>query len=367
MKRIVHLTTVHLRNDTRILLKECCSLSKAGYDTHLIVGDGNGDQCFDGVQIHDVGVRPISRMKRMWIQPHKAVTKLRELNPSLIHFHDPELLPLGIKFAKQGKCVIYDAHEDLPRQNLTKEYIPKIIRPFLAELLEFYENWAVRQLSAVVTATPHIQQRFLKQGKTSVNVNNYPIIGSLGFPERNRCHQKQVCYIGCISRLRGLLQVVRALPFVPEVRLVLCGSFDEANFEAELRKESGWQQVEYLGQVDRVAAEQVMRESFAGLVTFLPVSHHIHAQPNKLFEYMSAGLPVIASNFVLWKEIIERKECGFCVDPGSSELIAGAIKTLLDSPDRVEHMGRNGYQAVLNQYHWESESKKLLDLYKVLI
>lgn len=366
VQRICHLSTVHPRNDIRILLKECKSLARAGYEVHLVVGDGLGASVSDNVQIHDIGPTPKSRIKRMWVQPNLVLKKVLELRPDIVHFHDPELLPVGVKLVRDGMRVIYDAHEDVPRQILTKHWIPMGIRTVIAKVFEVYENRAVRKLSGVVAATPHIERRFSEQGLTTVNVNNYPIPEELAPVKCGVSRQERVCYIGAISRMRALPQLVRALPLVPEVRLTLCGNFSEAGLEAELREEPGWVQVDYLGVVDRRTVRRVMAESFAGIVTFLPALNHINAQPNKLFEYMSAALPVIASNFPLWREIIDGAGCGLCVNPDSPEQIAAAIRTLIDSPSEVERMGRAGRQAILSKYNWPSEAQKLVDFYKVL-
>ncbi|MFA5195832.1 MAG: glycosyltransferase, partial [Bacteroidales bacterium] len=83
--------------------------------------------------------------------------------------------------------------------------------------------------------------------------------------------------------------------------------------------------------------------------------------------YMSAGIPVVASNFPLWKEIIEGNRCGICVDPMNPKAIADAINYLLINLDKAEEMGKNGQKAVINKYNWESEKKKLLGLYEKLI
>ena len=367
MNRIVHLTTVHQRHDIRILIKECTALSQAGYDVHLVVGDGEGNEVFEGVPIHDLGVKPNSRIKRMWSQPKKAQEKIIELNPDMVHFHDPELLPLGVKLARRGMRVIYDAHEDVPRQSLVKQYIPLRIRPFVAKLLESYENHAAKKFSGMIAATPHIERRFLMQGINVVNVSNYPILGDVASFSGKKTRKKQVCYIGGISRMRGLGQVIRALPLVPDIQLVLCGGFSEAAFEMELRNEPGWAQVDYRGQVDRVTAEGVMQDSIAGLVTFLPTANHMDAQPNKLFEYMSAKLPVIGSNFPYWKEMIEGAGCGLCVDPTSPKAIAKAIQRMCDSASSVEEMGQAGQQETINKYNWSKESQKLIAFYNALV
>ena len=91
--------------------------------------------------------------------------------------------------------------------------------------------------------------------------------------------------------------------------------------------------------------------------------NHVNALPNKMFEYMSAGLPVIASNFPLWKEIVEGNKCGLTVNPLSPKEIAEAIRYLLAHPEEARKMGENGRKAVLEKYNWDNESRKLMVFY----
>ncbi len=104
-----------------------------------------------------------------------------------------------------------------------------------------------------------------------------------------------------------------------------------------------------------------------GLVTFLPAPNHTESQPNKLFEYMAAGLPVVASDFPLWRHIVESSQCGLLVDPSDPGKIAEAIEWILRHPQEAEAMGRRGAEAVRQTYNWGSEAKTLLDLYRQLL
>jgi glycosyltransferase involved in cell wall biosynthesis len=360
-KNIVHLTSVHLRYDIRIFQKECISLSKAGYNVTLIVADGKGTEIVKGIKIIDVvSSLASSRIVRILKFPRLVYLAALKLQADIYHFHDPELIPVGLKLKKAGKNVIYDIHEDLPRQTLSKEYIPKLFRVPLSAILEYYENKSIKQFDAVITATPFIKNRVLKLNKKSVNINNFPITSELVLQNALEEKEDAVCFVGAISRLRGVKELVQAA-FLVNVKLYLAGKFTESDFEQEVKGLPGWKNVIECGHLDRKEVANLMAKCIAGVVTFLPAPNHCNAQPNKMFEYMSAGLPVICSNFPLWKEIIEANECGICVNPSDPNAIASAIKKI------GLKMGKNGQVAIKEKYNWEAESKKLIDLYNNLI
>jgi glycosyltransferase involved in cell wall biosynthesis len=109
-----------------------------------------------------------------------------------------------------------------------------------------------------------------------------------------------------------------------------------------------------------------MARSMAGLVTLHPVINYLDALPVKMFEYMAAGIPVIASDFPVWRDIIDASGCGICVDPFHPPAIAAAIDYLLLHPDQARRMGENGRRAVASQYNWNAEAAKLLAFYSDL-
>ncbi len=366
-KKIVHLTSVHLRYDIRIFQKECISLSKAGYDVTLIVADGKGTEIIEDIKIIDVVTSlASSRFVRILKFPRLVYLAALKLQADIYHFHDPELIPVGLKLKKAGKKVIYDIHEDLPRQTLSKEYIPKLFRVPFSVILEYYENKSIKQFEAVIAATPFINNRVLKLNEKSVNVNNFPITSELVLQKALEEKENAVCFVGAISRLRGVKELVEAA-FLVNVKLYLAGKFTESDFEQEVKELPGWKNVVECGHLDREQVANLMAKCIAGIVTFLPAPNHCNSQPNKMFEYMSAGLPVICSNFPLWKEIIETNECGICVNPSDPKSIADGIKKIATSYKFAAKFGKNGELAIKERYNWEAESIKLIDLYNNLI
>ena len=366
IKKVVHLTSAHSRSDTRIFLKECSSLSKAGYEVTLIVADGKGDEIKNDIRIVDVNKDGNqSKLKRILKLPKLVYQAALIADGDVYHFHDPELISVGIKLKKAGRKVIYDIHEDLPRQALAKEYIPKFLRVPLAAMIEFYEIRSAKKFNALITATPFINERFVKLSPNSVNINNFPIIGELAMSEAGKEKENALCFVGGIDGQRGIKQLIKAIDLC-KVKLYLVGTFSGHEFKNELKGLPGWKNVIECGQLNRKEVAEVMAKSICGAVTFLPIPNHCNALPNKMFEYMSASLPVLCSDFSLWKDIIEGNECGVCVDSENPEAIAEGIKKIVDDIDGIRQMGQNGYEAIIQKYNWDKESIKLLDLYNNL-
>ena len=364
---VAHLTSVHSRFDTRILHKMCISLVSSGHEVALVVADGKSDELLSGVQIHDVGASS-GRRDRILKAPSRVFAKALELNADIYHLHDPELLLIGLKLKRAGKRVVFDSHEDIPRQMLSKPYLNKPTRWAIAQGLRTYEAWSCRQLDGVIAATPFIRDKFLKINPNSVDINNYPILGELTSGSSWDEKHAEVCYVGGIAEIRGIAELVEAMNQLRSVgRLNLAGSFSDKTLEKRLHGHSGWKRVNPLGFVDRVGVRDVLARSMAGLVTLHPVINYIDALPVKMFEYMSAGIPVIASDFPLWREIIAGNNCGLLVDPLNPVAIAQAIDYLISHPKDAERMGRNGRRAVVDHYNWDNESQKLLAFYDAIL
>ncbi|WP_323017817.1 glycosyltransferase family 4 protein [Castellaniella sp.] len=368
--RVVHITSAHSRGDVRIFLKECASLARYGHEVTLLVADGLGDQPCQGtdmVSIVDAG-RFDGRVRRMLKAPKRLLKLAKSIHADVYHLHDPELLIIALALRKGGCKVIFDAHEDVPKQILTKHYLPPWTRHAISRVVSVYERYVCSRLSGVVGATPTIRDKFMVCAQRAVDVNNFPLLGELDSVGDSLRTGMDICYVGGMAAIRGIQEIVRAMGYVTQrdVCLNLVGSFIEPEVEARLRASPEWSSVKAWGQQNRTGVRQVLARSSIGLVTLHPTVNYVDALPIKMFEYMAAGIPVIASDFPLWRSIIESAGCGVCVDPLDPRAIARAIDDLLADPDRAVKMGMNGRQAVLERFNWGIEEKKLLDFYQGL-
>lgn len=364
---VVHLTSVHSRYDIRIFVKMCSTLAANGYKVTLVVADGLGDESKYNISIIDVGAKSDGRFARMTKTIWHIYNKAKALNGDVYHFHDPELIPIAIMLKNLGKRVIFDAHEDLPRQILAKPYLSTPVKIVLSKVLECYERWACSRFDGIIAATPFILNKFLKINPNSIDVCNFPLLKEFVNTSNLPRKSNEVAYLGRISRIRGINEILDALDYCPNVRLNLAGCFSNKTFEEQLKHHHSWSKVNNLGFLDRKQVSEVLSKSTVGLVTLHPTINYTVSLPIKMFEYMAVGIPIISSNFPLWLEIVEGNQCGLCVDPTNPTAIAEAIQYLIDHPDKAEEMGKNGRRAIEQRYNWSVEECKLLNIYKGLL
>lgn len=364
--KICHLTSAHPDGDVRIFHKQCVSLAEAGYETYLIVPNSKTRK-EKGVNIISFESNYKSRKERMTKTVKQVLEHAIQVDADIYHFHDPELLKIVKSLQKLGKKVIYDVHEDLPRQILSKVWIVKPLRKVIAFFTEKYENKIAKKCNAVITATPFIMDRFLKVNPNTIDINNFPILGELliNFDYKEK-QADNICYVGGITATRGIKELVSCLNQT-NTKLFLAGKFLEENLRNDVIKMNGWEKVDELGFLNREEVKELYKKSKLGIVTLHPIINYIDSLPVKMFEYMAAGLPVISSNFPLWKSIVEINNCGICVDPMNPNAIAKAINYIIENPIEAEQMGENGKKLVLEKYNWDIEKNKLINFYSKLI
>ena len=363
--KVCHLTSAHPRNDVRIFLKECTSLAASDFEVSLIVADGKDNEEINNVKIINACNKANSnRFVRMTKNVWQGYKTAKNQKADIYHLHDPELLTVALLLKTSNNRVFFDAHEDLPKQLLDKHYINKYLRKILSKLVSIFEKFVCKRLSGIITATPSIADKFMEINPNTINVSNFPLLNEMVEVTDWSKKRNEICFIGSITKIRGLAQVVESLKFTNDIILNIAGNYSPQTFRDELMKQEGWKKIKDLGIISRTQCSEIMSVSKVGIVTFLPAANHVDAQPNKMFEYMSAGIPVIGSDFPLWKEIIEKNDCGLCVDPSNSIQIAEAINYLILNANEAERKGMNGRKAVLEKYNWNVESEKLINFYK---
>lgn len=359
MYKVCHFTSAHDWNDDRIYLKECYSLAQNGYEVYL-VAEGT-DKQVNGINVIGCGNKPEGRKARFLDFTKKIYKKALELDCDIYHFHDPELLPYGIKLKNAGKKVIFDSHEDVPAQIMSKYWIPVPLRWGVSKLYKAYESYAVAKLDAVITATPAIAKKFEGRAKRVVVINNYPRLDDIVFQTRPfEERPAAVCYAGGLDAIRGGKVMVEALADLRGVELVLAGPCDE-NIKGIISQDKN---VKYMGQVNRKRINDMYGDSIAGLVLLQPLERYKVSKPVKMYEYMAAGLPFICSDFPSWRKLVNDTGAGICVSWNDVDAIREAICRLVNNRELAQNMGRLGRKFVVEKYNWNVEARKLLELYE---
>jgi glycosyltransferase involved in cell wall biosynthesis len=371
---VCHITTVHDALDVRIHLKECRALAAAGYRT-VLIGPHNHSEHVGGVEVRAIPRRSV-RLARIVLGQVDVVRELAGLRPSpvLVHVHDPELLPLAWLLRILGHQVIFDVHEDVPVQILVKDHIPRPLRTLTALAYRSFERVLIRRL-ATVHVTETIACRYHRPREV---VRNFPLLSTIAAADGRRLQpmtRPRLIYVGSVSRLRGLLTMVRVVAALrrrgKETELRVVGRLDDARLRRELTEVIERYRlrgsVTLLGQLPHASAQAEIAEATLGLCLLHDTPGYRNSIPTKIFEYMGAGIPVVASDFPQWREFVIDTGAGIMVDVGDIEGIAASIDALLDDPARRDQMGRRGTAAVRHHFNWEAEGKKLVGFYREIL
>ncbi len=369
--KVVHLSSTHLADDARIFAKECVSLAQAGYAVSLVVPD-NRFVTKDGKPIRRQGVDIVAVKRKSGLVGRLLSTTAAvmlagvKLKADVYHFHDPELIPLSLLLRLMGKRVVYDVHEDLPRDITTREWIPRALRSPIAAAAEAVEWIAGKAMSGVVAATPTIAKRF--PGKRTALVQNFALFTEFTTGDALPLTERQgVAFVGTICADRCAVEMVDAMGRLPpsahSATLLLAGGIETTPLRERMQASPGWPRVDYRGRLDRAGVQRLLGESRVGLALYYPTQNYLDTQPVKLFEYMAAGIPVITADFPYHRGIIEQHGCGVCIPPQDPDAIAAALAWVFAHPEEAEAMGRRGREAVKNIYNWSHEERALLQLY----
>lgn len=367
--KICHLSSVHYAIDTRIFYKMCQTLSKA-YDVTLIANHSQ-KEIIDGIQIIPSKVFS-NRKYRVFFSWYWMFFKAIKVNAKLYHFHDPELIPCGLLLKILGKKVIYDIHENIAEDIFDK---PWIKNPKLAyRIFNAFEKLAVKHFF-IILAENSYQNRYIQLNANYQVVLNYCDVDF--FKNYTSTPSKETInlfYIGILLENRGILQIIEAM-----ILLINKGIKIKFHIVGELysdlrKKISGLEDYQHIKEhlvfYDRRPLDQgyeLASKMNIGMCIIWPMKNSMESYPTKLFEYMAVGLPIITSNFPLYKKVVEQNGCGICVNPMSAIEISEAIEELINNVSKSEQMAKNGKKTVLEQYNWETQKPILTKVYAQLL
>ena len=359
------MTSAHPEEDVRIFHKECVSLAKAGYEVYLVERGATYDK--SGVHIVGVGEIPSSRLKRMTQGARMVYTSAAALDADIYHFHDPELLPYGMKLKKKGKKVVFDSHELTRQQIAIKQYLPKWMALTISRCYARYENHVLKSIDGVIFPCL-INDRFPLPGRNKTLLNNLPELEELyNKYDKNVKKEFDVGMAGSLTYNRGITHMIKA---INEADCTACigGNFDSQEYEDEIKNLAS-EKIRFTGFLNRDQVLDLTRKTQVGCSALLNVGQYANMGnlSTKVYEFMSMAVPVIISDTPFNLRMVEKYKFGICVDPEDITAYKNAIRYLLDNSEMAKEFGLNGRTAVKEKFNWEKEFHNLLELYEKIL
>lgn len=369
---ICHVCSAHEIDDARVYVKEVRSLSKSGYELHLIAsGDSERTYWIDNICFHVV--EKITNSIRQFQRRHHIADIAAATGAHLYHIHEPALLAPVLKRVK-NKAVIFDAHELYSDYIREAVWIPRYLRPLAGVTWDIIERQLIKKCDAVIAATDKVGKHYNALNSNVVVIANYPIVKEIAshlgsYRQKNRC-----IFTGSISPSRGLKETIKAFHLLRErnvdARLHIAGEGSKEyidELQQLIAQCSLIGTVIYHGKLPRSEYLQIAGTSGIGMVPHLKVGNNLAAWPVKMFEYMALGLPIVYSNISSQRDLSMGAEIGIEINPERPEEIADAIEVLIKDAERAQRCGENGKNNIVKHFNWESQEHKLNLLYRQLL
>lgn len=374
-------SSVHIWKDARIFFKEAQSLAKE-YDVEFYaIGDSNEAENYENDHLKIYLLPKRSRLQRYknWIT---LLKEIRRSKASYYHYHDPELLLLlpFLRKKRKNHLFIYDMHENFPKALTSKNWLPKFIKPLLLKIVKPLEKRLLKKNHGVIYAEKSYKEEYFDIAPfvKECDIYNYPYFS--GIPEMNDENIQtketiQFVYIGRIAVVRGIWEMLHAVKEVSqtcEKKIVfkLIGQCEEellGKIQEYISMNDLDDIVEYSPFVEYEKIWTIYQESDIGFCLLHPIPNYVGSIATKMFEYMAAGVPMIISDFPLWKQILEKSKNGLSVNPLNEKEIQSAMKLLISDSEQRRSFARNGQIQFQQEYNWENEEKKLYSFYHQLI
>ena len=391
--KICMIATRHSLDDARVVHKEALSLINAGYEVFLVLScndryeyvrnDGSviaAGKAPNGDVVH-MGLKVFGRPKRKGLlgkwKTYLELSRLAaDLKADVYHTHESDLsLAIAARakhlLAKQGvrAHVVHDMHEYPPGQSA--DVTPKLLKIpiLLAHIL--WNKLSMKWVDQVFTANNIVRGYALSLSyKMSVDVlYNVPILKLFPQPASKSWPEKEekllLCHEGSLPFNRGLKEMVEAVYYFRDrVCLRIVGDVfgeERAWLKQEIEDKKLHDTIKITGWLPYEKVSEAINDCHAGLILFRDcINNRLAGPPNKFFNYMNAGLPVLGVDFPEMRQIILEEDCGILIYDQSVKLIITAIETLLANPENLSKMSKNGQRAVRERYSWEVMERKLL-------
>ncbi|GAB3930249.1 glycosyltransferase [Larkinella terrae] len=368
-QRILHISTAHSPYDPRIVYKYLPTLIEH-YEVYCALP---GAEAAVVPGVHFIDLPRFGRVVfRFLITCPVVLWKTVRLRPRLIHVYSPEFLPFAYLYRWMGAAVIYEVQENLYK----KIHLKKQNRGWLLRrLFRFFDRLAWRHFSLIFTEHGYLTT-YTDLAQPYAVIYNYPVLPFMQTfrqPYRKPTDPIEFFYIGVLSFDRAIETLLAGLALLkmdfPDFKVHLFGrrTFTDSELQVIPAYRTVKDNLIFYGYTDQAKALLYAAKAVCGLALLKPVGDYPESYTTKMFEYMALGLPVITADFPLYREVVEKYGCGFCIDPLNPVVFADCLRYLSTHPQEAREMGERGRQATVNAFNWLTERAKLLQLYQTLL
>lgn len=368
-QRILHVSTAHPPYDPRIIYKYLPTLIEH-YEVYCAIP---GAVATVVPKVHFINLPRFERVVfRVLITCPVVLWKTLLLRPQLIHVYSPEFLPFAYLYRLLGASVIYEVQENLYKKFHLKEQNRSWP---LRWLFCYFDRTAWRHFSLIFTEHGYLTT-YTDLAQPYAIIYNYPVLPFMETfrqPYRKPTDPIEFFYLGVLSFDRAIETLLEGFALLkldyPDLKVHLFGR--RAFTDSKLKAIPAYQRLKdnliFYGYTDQAKALTYAAKAVCGLALLKPVGDYPESYTTKMFEYMALGLPVITANFPLYREVVEKYGCGFCIDPLDPVVFADCMRYLITHPQKAQEMGKHGRQATAHSFNWLTEKAKLLQLYKTLL
>jgi glycosyltransferase involved in cell wall biosynthesis len=387
-----------LPHDRRVE-REARDLIQAGHKVYILARKGLGqssEEIFNEIHIIRMEWPFLNRNKLLSdfiyqvIQRHMIystiVKECQEHAIEAIHVHDLPYAYASFRAARKLRLpLIYDTHENYPvlYETIFKSRRGKWAWPLFYWILSKMrkeEKKVCQKAHCVIVVAEEHKDRISRLGAPDekiievTNTEDIDFFGGLDTDQDIIDRYKDdfvLLFIGVFSAHRGLETAIEAMPkiiqHVPNAKLLLVGggSF-QFQYEKLIRKLNISDYVCFPGYQPFGKLPTYIALSDVGIIPHISTPHIETTMPNKIFQFMTLGKPVLVSNVKPLIRVVQDAQCGSVFTAQDVESFTEKVIYLAENPEQLEIYGKNGKRAVEKKYNWQQTVKPLLKIYREL-